>query len=213
MSSTTAPPKLVLGPENAGILMTPEEFDGIDEWDENHRYELVHGVLVVNPIPLAEETDPNEYLGFLLEWYRHQHPEGAALDVSLPQQYVPTRTGRRLADRLIWAGLGRMPDRRHDVATVAVEFVSAGRRNRDRDYVEKRQEYLEVGIREYWIVDRFQRRLTVVRAEPSGSQDFLVEEGGTYTTPLLPGFELVLAPLLARADRWHSPRRESPSAP
>ena len=38
--------------------MTPEEFDALEEYDENYRYELVHGVLVVTPIPLAEETGP-----------------------------------------------------------------------------------------------------------------------------------------------------------
>src|SRR5437016_7417592 len=142
-----APP--VLGPELAGILMTPEEFDAIEEYDENYRYELVHGVLVVSPIPSAEETDPNEELGHWLRSYQEGHRRGAALDLTLPQQYVRTATGRRLADRLIWTGLGRLPDRRRDAASIAVEFVSAGRRNRQRDYVEKREEYAEAGIQEY----------------------------------------------------------------
>src|SRR5438045_2938022 len=97
----------VLGPESAGLLMSPEEFDAIEEYDENYTYELVNGVLVVNPIPLAEETGPNELLGHALLIYKETHPQGAALDTTLPQQYVRTRVSRRLADRLIWAGLGR----------------------------------------------------------------------------------------------------------
>src|SRR5438309_2219033 len=151
----------VLGPEAAGVLMTPEEFDAIAEYDENYRYELVHGVLVVTPIPLAEETGPNELLGHLLLQYREDHPQGRALDHTLPQQYVRTRTGRRLADRLIWTGLGRLPNCRKDTPSIAAEFVSAGRRSRQRDYVDKRQEYQEAGIQQYWIIDRFQRTLTV----------------------------------------------------
>ena len=34
----------------AGILMTPEEFDAVEEWDEDYRYELVQGVLVVGHV-------------------------------------------------------------------------------------------------------------------------------------------------------------------
>ncbi|MBV8196014.1 MAG: hypothetical protein JOY80_10880, partial [Candidatus Dormibacteraeota bacterium] len=39
--------KLVLGPGLAGTLMTPDEFHAANEVDEDFRYELIHGVLVV----------------------------------------------------------------------------------------------------------------------------------------------------------------------
>jgi Uma2 family endonuclease len=202
MNPAPADPKFVLGPELAGTLMTPEEFDAVEEYDENFRYELVNGVLVVSPIPSAEETDPNEVLGQWLRNYRDQHRKGAVLDATLPQQYVRTSTGRRLADRLIWTGLGRRPDRRRDVPSVAVEFVSAGGRNRRRDYIDKREEYMGAGVQEYWIIDRFQRTLTVVRHAPTGPQEVVVREGKTYRTPLLPGFKLPIGDLLVVADRW-----------
>ena len=48
-----------LGPEHNGILMTPEEFDAIDDYDDLWRYELVHGVLIVTPIPAEAEVGPN----------------------------------------------------------------------------------------------------------------------------------------------------------
>ena len=86
--------------------------------------------------------------------------------------------------------------------TIAVEFVSAGRRNRERDYTDKRREYLEAGVVEYWIIDRFGRRLTSVHNDSAGQQEVVVPEEGVYRSPLLPGFELVLAPLLAVADQW-----------
>jgi len=181
--------------------MTPEEFDALEEYDENYRYELVHGVLVVTPIPLAEETGPNELLGYLLLYYRQFHPQGSALDHTLPQQYVRTRTGRRLADRLIWTGLGRMPSRRRDPPRIAAEFVSSGRRNRQRDYVDKRQEYQEAGIEEYWIIDRFQRTLTVFRYGTAGVEELVIKEQEIYQSPSLPGFEFPLAQLLEAADR------------
>ena len=199
--ATLAAPR-VLGRSSNGMLMTPEEFDAVETFDGRYSYELIHGVVVVNPIPMAEETDPNEELGVLLRVYRQQHPQGAALDATMPQQYVRTRTGRRLADRVVWAGLGRLPDRRNDTPTVAVEFVSRRRRDRRRDYVDKRQEYVEAGVAEYWIIDHFRRTVTVVRPGPSGPVDQVVAEAETYATPLLPGFELPLAQLLAAADRW-----------
>src|SRR6516162_1863153 len=157
MSTVPVDAELVLGQDSAGILMTPEEFDAVAEYDENYRYELIHGVLVVNPIPSPEETGPNELLAHLLWDYQQRHPQGAILDESLTQQYVRTSPGRRIADQLIWTGLGRLPDPRKDVPSIAVEFVSSGKRNRARDYVEKKQEYGAAGLKEYWIFDRFQR--------------------------------------------------------
>lgn len=200
--SVLLPPVKTLGPEHAGISMSPEEFDAIESFAENFSYELVEGVVVVAPIPLPEETDPNEQLGFLLRLYRQQHPQGAALDATLPQQHIATPTGRRLADRVIWAGLGRLPDRGRDVPSVAVEFVSEGRRNRDRDYVEKRREYIAAGVEEDWIIDRFERRMTVHRDSPTGPEEIVIGPTETYRTSLLPGFEVSLAELLAAADRW-----------
>jgi Uma2 family endonuclease len=181
--------------------MTPEEFDAVTEYDENYRYELIHGVLVVNPIPNPEETGPNELLGHLL-WEYQQRGPGSAFDESLPQQYVRTATGRRIADRLIWIGLGRTPHVRRDPAAIAIEFVSAGRRNRQRDYVEKKHEYGEAGIREYWIFDRFQRTLTVVSYSGAGIKEVQVAQGRTYEPPLLPGFVIPLDRILAAADRF-----------
>ena len=54
-----------ISPSSAGLQMTPEEFDAITNYDDRYRYELVHGVLVVNPIPSEAEADPNEELGSL----------------------------------------------------------------------------------------------------------------------------------------------------
>jgi len=88
MSTIPIETDFVLGLEHAGTLMTPEEFDAVDEYDENYRYELIHGVLVVNPIPNPEETGPNEFLGHLLLNYEDSLPPGSPVPVTLPQQYI-----------------------------------------------------------------------------------------------------------------------------
>ncbi len=199
----STPPRI--GPRSAGIIMTPEEFDAITNYDDRYRYELIHGVLVVSPIPGMAEGDPNEELGFLLRLYKETHPQGGALDLTAFERYVYLADSRRRADRLIWAESGRLPDIEKDVPTIVAEFVSKGKRDRHRDYEEKRREYLELGVQEYWVIDRFHRTLTVFKpgrpiSEPR--QRLVVPESETYVTPLLPGFELPLGRLLAVADRW-----------
>jgi Uma2 family endonuclease len=59
--------------------------------------------------------------------------------------------------------LVRRPNVKKDVPTIAIEFVSAGKRNAFRDYETKRLEYLSVGVVGFWIIDRFCRTLTVHR--------------------------------------------------
>lgn len=194
---------LVLSPEMAGVLMTPEEFDASEvDPDDGSRYELIQGMLIVTPIPSEAEVDPNEELGRLLRNYQEGHPQGLALDMTLAERHVASGGNRRRADRVIWAGLGRVPKPRLDPPTIVVEFVSAGRRNRQRDYVEKRREYEAAGVQEYWVIDRFLRTMTVYGKKVSASGEATVSEQGTYSTPILPGFELPLARLLAASDRW-----------
>jgi len=198
--ATQEMPRLPLGPDSSGVCLTPEEFDAA-EFEEGWRYELIHGVLVVSPPPLRKERDPTEELGNWLRTYQESHPQGRALDATFHEDTVVTHLDRRRADRVIYAGLGRDPQE-GEVPAVVVEFVSAEKRSVIRDYEEKRDEYLGIGVREYWIIDRFARGLTVYRLHGSSYTQQVVREGEVYTTPLLPGFELRLDGLLERADRW-----------
>jgi Uma2 family endonuclease len=203
MATTTAIKTRPFGPSSAGTRMTLREFDRA-EFVEGWRYELIDGVLIVTPAPLLNERDPNDYLGHWLHAYQENHPRGASLDFTTFEHMVHTRRNRRRADRVIWAGLGRLP-RAKETPTIVIEFVSAGKRGRKRDYEEKRDEYLEIGVCEYWVIDRFQRTLTVFRRQGGRVKKQIVSEKQTYTTDLLPGFELPLAKLLALADRWPEP--------
>jgi Uma2 family endonuclease len=80
--------------------------------------------------------------------------------------------------------------------------VSRGRRSWQRDYQIKRDEYRSAGVREYWVIDRFERRMTVFRFAQEKTTTKTVGQRQTYTTKLLPGFELPLASLLELMDRW-----------
>jgi Uma2 family endonuclease len=201
-----------------GMLMTPEEFDAVTDYDDRFVYELIHGVVIVVPPPGEAERDPNEELGFLLRLYQHSHPQGSILDKTLAEQYIFLSNSRRRADRAIWVGLGRVPDTQIDVPAIVVEFVSKRKRDRMRDYEEKRREYLALGVSEYWIIDRFTQSLTVVKNTPGKPSELVVKSEESYQSPLLPGFDLPLKQLLKLADDWaaskgHSKRKKNSEQP
>lgn len=194
--------RIRLGRTSNGMLMTPEEFDAVTDYDDCYVYELVHGVLIVSPAPGEAERDPNEELGFLLRLYQQTHPQESTLDKTLAEQYIPLADGRRRADRVVWVRLGRVPNSSVDIPAIVVEFVSKRKRDRVRDYQEKRREYQELGVSEYWVIDRFSRTKTVFKNIPGEPPEVIVKAEETYRTSLLPGFELPLARLLKVADDW-----------
>ena len=195
-----------LGPRDAGMPMTLDEFDDA-EFELGYRYELINGILVVIPPPLEEERDANEELGHWLRKYQESHPDGKSLDLTLPEHNVRTKHQNRRADRAIWAGLGRRPRTRgaakaRDIPTIIVEFPSWRPADQRRDYQQKRIEYRDAGVQEYWIIDRFRRTMTVYRWRGRRWIKQTVREQETYPTPLLQNFELPLAKLLAISDKY-----------
>lgn len=191
-----------LGFDSAGTRMTSAEFDAIDYWDEPYRYELIRGVFIVSPYPSPPHGGINGYLGNLLFLYKHDQPD-APIDGTLTDLHIATTDDtRRYPDRVIWTGLSRDPKPNRDIPSIVVEVVSPGRRAWLRDYVDKRDEFLAVGVKEYWVIDRFARNMSVFIATESGFSESLIEESDSYQTELLPGFTLVLEDLLAEGDRW-----------
>lgn len=207
-TATLAPPRIGrIGPSSAGMSLKPKEFDLITDYVRGYRYELIKGVLIVNAIPGPAQASPNEILGYALWDYAKNHPTGKALDYTLPEQHIRVGKDRRQADRVIWTGLGRRPRVSKDVPTIAIEFVSAGKRNAIRDYETKRDEYLSVGVVEYWIIDRFRRTLTVHRK--TAKKPIVMGEFETYETKLLPGFVLHLDEIMVAADGWEPEDEEN----
>ncbi len=188
-----------------GTLMTSEEYDAIHDWEWGYTYELLNRVLIVTPFPSAGERAPNDLLAQVLLNYQDNHPEGANLNCTLSEHTLATGENRRRADRVIWCGLEREPDVVRDVSSIVIEMVSADRRDRQRDYETKRLEYSQIGVQEYWILDRFQRHAVVVRFTEAGETQTRLDDQALIVTPLLPGFELPLARLFAVADRFTQP--------
>lgn len=192
---------------SAGVLMTTEEFDSVDDYDELYRYELVHGVLVVHENQSAAEASANEELGYLLWQYEERHPNLSTIDAMLPRRFVYTSDSRYLADRVLWIGLGRRPEPKHDAPVVVAEFVSTGRRDWPHYYSKKWREYEAVGVAEFWLIDRFDRCMTVFRSGDNSNLALIVADGEVYRTDLLPDFDLPIDRLLSAADYWEKPSR------
>jgi Uma2 family endonuclease len=187
-----------------GRLMTPDEFDAIpfEDVDDCYHYELVRGVLVVSEMVSPSEADANGELGYLIRRYALQHPRVVIRKTY--KAYLHTKTIRRRAVRVVWIGLGRVPKIKEDVPAIAVEFLSPGTKSRKRDYEEKRREYLDLGVQEFWLFDRFRKQLTVFHRRGGTDREQVVPMAETYATPLLPGFELPIGQILKRAEDWDS---------
>ena len=84
-----------------------------------------------------------------------------------------------------------------DGADLAVEIVSQGREDRERDLVTKRTEYARAGIQEYWIVDPEQETVTVLSLSGDVyAEGDLFGRGDVVSSSLLPEFALPVAEIL-----------------
>ena len=83
----------------------------------------------------------------------------------------------------------RYQDRYWLGADLVVEVVSPDRP--ERDLVDKRDDYAEAGIAEYWIVDPRDELITVLALRPEGYvEDGVYAPGSVATSPLLDGFSI-----------------------
>jgi Uma2 family endonuclease len=183
--------QLELGPQDAGRLVSSEEFaDAI--YQEPWRYERVNGRLVVMaPDGGNHARSASPWFKRLVVYWDH-HPE--VVELVLTNTWVRIDGGTdRIGDIGVFL-VGNpqakdIPDRTPDMM---FEIVSPGRTSRRRDYVEKRSDYERLGVKEYVIIDRFKERVTVSTLAPGGYQERVLTTADAYTSPLLPGLAIPL---------------------
>jgi Uma2 family endonuclease len=81
------------------------------------------------------------------------------------------------------------------VPEIVVEVVSPG--SESRDYIEKREEYFAMGVKEYWIVDAEQHRIVILRRARGKWIERILGAQDSYQCKLLPGFILDCDQVLA----------------
>ncbi len=98
------------------------------------------------------------------------------------------------------------------IPAIVVEVVS--RRGEDRDYVEKREEYLRFGVLEYWIFDPRTRTMLVLERAGDTWLERELGAAATHRTELLPGLEVsvgeILGPPGEEIDEVEEVRDEDP---
>lgn len=195
---------VMLGPADHGRPMTREEFDAA-RGQEGYRYELIEGRVYVSPVPNLPHDYINEWSYDLLHHYSKDHPEIINYVTCRARIYVPDEEEATSPEPDL-AGYHDFPRGRpiremtwRDVSPVLVaEIVSDD--DPEKDLERNVDLYLRVpSIREYWVLDPRadpdRPTLLVYRRRGSRWQRPInVAPGDTYTTRLLPGFELLLDP-------------------
>ena len=176
-----------------GRRMTLEEFEEAD-FEEGYRYELAKGVLEVTLVPGEPHGLIVHMLYKLFTRYEDAHPGmihrfGGASEFRL---CLPAMVSGRNPDLAV--ALRNMPpdDSGMRPPSLAIEVVTDGDEARTRDYVTKREEYLAYGLREYWIVDRFEKKVTVLHRRGDTWAEHVFVEGQTATGLVLPGFAVAV---------------------
>jgi Uma2 family endonuclease len=168
----------------------PYTFDDFCEMvREDQKADLIDGVIYMAS---PENTDANKLFGWLFM------VTGMFMEARDLGEIFGSRVALRLNDRN-----GPEPDiavvlndRLHLVqrghidgpCDLAMELVSP--ESVERDYVDKRELYQSVGVREYWIVDEDEEKVTLLRLDPKGKYREVRPRKGELHSTVLTGFWL-----------------------
>jgi len=196
---------LKLGPADHGRKVSLDEFMAADS-QEGYHYELIDGKLYVSPNPNLMEGSVEEWLSLQLSFYVHQNPKVVNFLSRKARVFVPGRgdVTNPEPDLALYKNfplhLRRRQRRWQDVSPILViEVLSI--EDPHKDLFRNRELYFQVpSIKEYWVIDtRADADRPTMRVHRRYRGDWRVIEVAaedTYTTKLLPGFELMLD--------WHS---------
>jgi Uma2 family endonuclease len=179
-----------ISPADAGRRMSLDEFEHA-EGVPGSLYELSRGVISVMDVPSIPHALQIDALREQVSEYRRKHPGKifAVLGSMDCKVLLRSLDSERHPDLSIYRHPPEEPDNWATwIADIVVEVVSPS--SRQRDYEEKPDEYLLFGIREYWIVDRFEGQM-VVHRRVGGRWDIQrVKLPEQYETKLLPGLRI-----------------------
>lgn len=189
-----------IGPADHGRRMTLDAFIKAD-FQEGWLYELARGVVEVTEVPGPWHGRIVGRVAEMFIVYMRQHPGrinyragGGECRLRLPGM-----VSDRHPDQAIY--LDPEPPGPNVwtrwVPTIVVEVVSRG--GRKRDFIAKREEYLRMGVREYWILDPKTRRMHVLVRQGDTWTEIIVSASGVYRTAFLPGLEVRPGELLGPA--------------
>jgi Uma2 family endonuclease len=158
---------------------------------ENWLVEYTDGCVEFLTMPTVEHQLIVKFLLMSLEAFSAPRKLGVVLFAPLP---VKTSSKKYREPDLIFNFAESHAKRTKDyyeMADLVMEVVSRDRASRQRDYEQKRKDYAEAGIREYWIVDPQDKRITVLALDGSSYVEHGVfTPGRAASSRLLAGFDI-----------------------
>lgn len=182
---------LHLGPDDVATRLTRDEFAEAT-FQPPYRYERVRGRLVVMTPAGPQHRSVARPFARKLHVYWDEHMDIVEF-VDIEGWVATSEDDDRLPDICVYLlGPATGQDVPERVPDLVFEFVSQSRADQERDYITKRDEYHQIGVREYVIVDRFKQAVTVLTWQPADYAERVIAADASYTTPLLPGLEVDL---------------------
>ncbi|MDZ4685003.1 MAG: Uma2 family endonuclease [Planctomycetaceae bacterium] len=164
----------------------------------NRLIEFSDGVLEFLTMPRLTHARVSRFISDMLR--AHVEPQRLGETLWAPVS-VRLREGKLREPDVLFLRNGRPTTRDvPDGADLVVEVVSHDPKDIECDYEQKRLEYAEAGIPEYWIVDPQTGTITVLTL-PAGATEYAVHgefrPGQQATSVLLPGFAVDVAACFA----------------
>lgn len=188
-------PLLYITENDAGLELSAEEYAEA-EFQRPHQYERAHRRIVVLPPPSHEHHVIAGIIRNHLGAYHLSHPE--VVDYVFQESWlrVDDETDRHPDITVYLKGASSGDEIPNRVPDIIFEIVSPGADARDRDYIQKRNDYQQAGVREYVIVDRFEHHVTLLSLGDQSYAESILIDTDNYTSPLLPGLEIPLQGLI-----------------
>jgi Uma2 family endonuclease len=191
-----------IGPADHGRRMTLDEFREAEE-QPGYRYELARGVLHVVEVPGRRHWRVVDNLHEALSDHRRRVPQ--SIDLIGHGSDVRFRSPTLDSDRHPDLGVALVGDPVDEFQrprpSLVIEVVSPGNSARGRDYAEKAEDYLAIGVREYWIVDPELRQVTVLlRVDGPAWEEAVALGDRPIPSSVLPGFFGTVAQLWEGID-------------
>jgi Uma2 family endonuclease len=163
----------------------------------NRLIEFTDGYIEVLPMPTDDHQLLSQYL--LLDFLAVLRPRGGVIQYAPLKLRIRARKYREPDLLLLLDASDQRRGKRHWTgADLVVEIVSPD--NPARDLVEKRRDYAEARIREYWIVNPLDETVVVLQLQGNDYQVHGIFGRGTRaTSALLPAFGVDVAALFDAA--------------
>ncbi len=167
--------------------------------DENLRYELIGGEIFVSTAPRFIHQLMVTRLLTAISKYLEKNPIGIVLttpglifsefDGVIPDLIFITH--ERLEEIL-----DKKNGKFHGTPEIVIEILSPGKANARRDLQIKRELYEIYHVPEYWVIDPFEKEVSVFRYEKGELQKAgLFKANEKLTTPILPTLEINISDL------------------